>query len=132
MGTTAHEVLRCRKARNYPIGWAFRLPQRRCLAGHVKDAAQGLAPCLEAAQAAAAGGLPELAQAWQRVRQAATSRARLAPTQFISPEGQKPSRRQGWSLRASSRVRTKRRAIAMRVQAQKRILLTAAPNSSLR
>jgi hypothetical protein len=60
----------------------------------------------------AAGGLPALVQAWQRVRQAATSRARLARTQIIRSGWRKPSRRQGWSLRASRRMRTRRRAIS--------------------
>jgi len=79
----------------------------------------------------AAGGLPALAQAWQSVRQAATSLARLARTQIIRSGWRKPSRRQGWSLRASRRMRTGRRAMTMRVQALNRILLTDAPNPSL-
>jgi hypothetical protein len=42
----------------------------------------------------------------------------LARTQIIRSGWRKPSRRQGWSLRASKRMRAIRRTMAMRVQAQ--------------
>ncbi len=58
-------------------------------------------------------GRPAAIQAWQSVRQAATRRARLARTQIIRSGWRKPSRCQGRSTCASSRMRTRRRAISL-------------------
>ena len=57
-------------------------------------------------------GRPAAIHAWQSVKQAATRRARLARTQAIRRGCRKPLRCEGRSTFASSRMRTRRRAIS--------------------